>query len=418
VLACAACAGGLSVGGIGGMLRPPPIPLPVCSSRPKGVARIAPIALCDSASSAPSASPPPPPPLVLIGGVPVSEGDAVLCKDHESQAWWRATVRKAEGERVLVHYMGCDDSWDEWFEAASPNILAIDAQEAARAAFQSQEAEMVLEGMDDASILDAYRQQKWDNNARWQLSTFAQTQLGKWEGTLVCYEPSRTADGSVRMVETGAHATKASAVVVKDGEIEWHETLHDERLVTTRTLRAASFDRERGTNCVGNGYSFTAGTGAEGEGVGSDGSLMFELGLRDAHQRVRVKFAFSQGTEGNMEIERVAVVREVESTLPMEPPQKLPPGGGLYDPPPGDRANYCSLYCDGGLTLVFPVKVAPEMQGFVSVDWTAGNMRYQLDRKFEKFEQRVGTLELTEISRENSEIYPPRFKDSGQAGQD
>jgi len=52
------------------------------------------------------------------------------------------------------------------------------------------------------------------------------------------------------------------------------------------------------------------------------------------------------------------------------------------------------------------------------VDWLASGMRYQLDRKFQRLEQKVGTLELTEISRGDAEIYPPDFKESGQAGQD
>jgi hypothetical protein len=272
--------------------------------------------------------------------------------------------------------------------------------------------------MDDEAILAAYRQQKWDNNARWQLSTFAQSQLGEWAGTMVCYEPSATADGSVRMVEAGSHATTGSASVITDGQIEWRETLHDRSLGTTRTLRAASFDRERGTNCVGNAYSFTAGTGTEGEGVGPDGSLMFELGLRADSQRLRVKFAYARADRGGMEINRVAVVRETETSMPAPAPEQLPPGTGLYDPPPGDRANYVSLYCEGGLTLVFPVQMAADAPGFVSVDWTAGSMRYQLDRKFDRMQQRVGTLELTEISRQDAQVFPPRFKDSGQAGQD
>lgn len=272
--------------------------------------------------------------------------------------------------------------------------------------------------MDDEAILDAYRQQKWDNNARWQLSTFAQSQLGEWAGTMVSYEPSATSDGSVRMVEAGSHATSGSAAVLKDGEIEWRDTLHDQALATSRTLRASSFDRERGTNCVGNAYTFTAGSGADGEGVGPDGNLMFELGLRDAQQRVRVKFAYSPASEGGMGIERVAVVRERETSMPALASAPLPPGTGLYDPPPGDRANYVSLYCDGGITLVFPVQMQADAPGFVSVDWTAGSMRYQVDRKFERLQQRVGTLELTEISREDAEVFPPRFKDSGKAGQD
>ena len=33
------------------------------------------------------------------------------------------------------------------------------------------------------------------------------------------------------------------------------------------------------------------------------------------------------------------------------------PGRGLYDPPAGRSDDYLSLYCEGGLTLVFPTKL-------------------------------------------------------------
>jgi len=67
---------------------------------------------------------------------------------------------------------------------------------------------------------------------------------------------------------------------------------------------------------------------------------------------------------------------------------------------------------------VFPASLGRDEPGFVSVDWTAGGMRYQLDRKFARLERRVGSLELTEVRREDAAVYPPGFKDSGQAGQD
>ena len=54
------------------------------------------------------------------------------------------------------------------------------------------------------------------------------------------------------------------------------------------------------------------------------------------------------------------------------------PGRGLYDPPPGDKRNYCSLYCEGGITLVFPTTIGAGGGGFLSLDWVAGRMRYQV----------------------------------------
>ena len=54
------------------------------------------------------------------------------------------------------------------------------------------------------------------------------------------------------------------------------------------------------------------------------------------------------------------------------------PGRGLYDPPPGDKRDYCSLYCEGGITLVFPTTIGAGGGGFLSLDWVAGRMRYQV----------------------------------------
>ena len=266
-----------------------------------------------------SLSDPPPEPVLVSSPtpgaepVPVGEGDAVLCKDQASQAWWRATVRQTRGDQLLVHYMGCDDAWDEWFDASSPDICAVDAQEAARGAFQSEEAELELEGMGDEEILEAYRAQKWANNARWQLATFAQAQLGEWKGSCVAYEPSGP-PGEVPKWVAGPSLPSAGAVAVeRDGEVAWRDAPPDKAYDTSRTLTPASFDRQRGCACVGNGYSFTAGSGEQGEDAGADGALLFELGVREEGRRVRVKFVYAAAAEGDLSLERVLVAREAES---------------------------------------------------------------------------------------------------------
>ena len=59
------------------------------------------IALCDADA-----------PQVMVGGSPIEEGDGILCRDDESDAWWRSTIREIKGSKVLVHFTGCDDAWD------------------------------------------------------------------------------------------------------------------------------------------------------------------------------------------------------------------------------------------------------------------------------------------------------------------
>jgi hypothetical protein len=118
----------------------------------------------------------------------------------------------------------------------------------------------------------------------------------------------------------------------------------------------------------------------------------------------------------------------------------LPSGapGGLYDPPPvggPDRAaQYCQVDLDGGATALFPIIIdqtgsndnneeeddddasdKEDSIGWVtSLDWTAGLMRYQVDRKVHGGRHLRGlrTLELTEVQGADADRYRPR--DGGQ----
>jgi len=91
----------------------------------------------------------------------------------------------------------------------------------------------------------------------------------------------------------------------------------------------------------------------------------------------------------------------------MDGPRKS--GRGLYDPPRGDKTGYISLYGEGGVTLVFPTTVAEDMPGCISLDWVAGNMRYQIDRKFAKLDGSLSSLELTEIRKSDADTRLPDF---------
>jgi len=110
----------------------------------------------------------------------------------------------------------------------------------------------------------------------------------------------------------------------------------------------------------------------------------------------------------------LAVLRESERSGQTQAPlPEQPPGVGLYDPPPADRTDYCSLYLDDGLTLVFATQCARSSAGFLSVDWVAGALRYQADRKFARLDGSLSTLELTEIATEDANFLLPQFPSSG-----
>jgi hypothetical protein len=116
--------------------------------------------------------------------------------------------------------------------------------------------------------------------------------------------------------------------------------------------------------------------------------------------------------------------------------------GGLYDPPPvggADRTEqYCQVDLDGSATALFPIIIDQsdaddtidsgddtkndsassdndDRYGWVtSLDWTAGGMRYQVDRKVHSGRQLRGlrTLELSEVQGVDADRYRPR--DGGQ----
>jgi len=344
--------------------------------------------------------------LPLVGGLPIEEGDPVICRDEDSDAWWRATVRATRGSEILVHYMGCDDSWDAWVEADSPDVMRVDQQEAARPAFQSEEFEAEL---DDDELLDLYRQKQWEANARWQVATFAKTQLGSFKGWCSTYLPQTLPDGGpdgpgIKWKEQPATASSGSVRVETDGCVEYSDVLADSALAVDTTLTTQSFDRSRGTMTVGNAFTMARGDVASPEG------LVVEVGVREKGERVRCKFLYRATAEKEVVCEQVAVVRE--TSVEAMPGEAEPVGTGLYDPPPGDMTRYCSLYCEGGLTVVFPARLPLEAKGFVSMDWTAGTMRYQADRKFPRLDGSLSTLELTEIQKQAASYFPPQFPGS------
>ncbi len=372
------------------------------------VRRVAParIALCE--------------PAPLVGGIPIQAGDAILCRDPESGAWWRASVRETRGSQVLVHYMGCDDTWDAWLEASSENLVPMDTAERAKEASGAFQSDAYEAGLDDEELLERYREQRWEENARWQLTTFAQAQTAEWGGMLVRYTPQSDGEGNPRMARADESAAcecqldllSPEAEEVQ-GRVRIGERLPDEaaELGISCEMGAPSFKPEAGNMAVGNAYTL-----ASPRGDGDGAALLFELGIRHERRRVRAKLLYA-ADGGARVIRSVGVVREAVGGGAFDEGGGTgidgEVGRGLYDPPPGDKTAYHTLYCEGGLTLVFPTRVDEGCGGAISLDWTSGEMRYQIDRKFAALDGSLSSLELTEIGREDAEIYPPDFPHQG-----
>jgi hypothetical protein len=388
-----------------------------------------------------------------IGGVPVRIGDGVLCKDPESGAWWRASVLERRGSQILVHYFGCDSSWDAWLEATTETVMPFDAAEKAKeaSAFQSDSYEDSLG--DDEEILAQYRAERWDDNARWQLNTFVAAQGGEWTGQYVQYDPVADSGGAAsdarapglssgraRMQRRAAERCGCSVrqLPLSEGEAQACVSLVDDLPPSSAALcmppsiwTSASwevFRPERGCMAVAGAYSLSGGL--------VDSSLLLELAIREEGRRVRCKLLYradeEQATDGEaavapaMRLCELGLVREtsdgsdfgrasVEADAASDTPVDLDggPGRGLYDPPRGDKTHYVTLYCEGGITLCFPARVEVGAAGAISLDWVAGENRYQLDRKFDALDGSLAALELTEIGASDSEIMPPDFPHQG-----
>ena len=94
--------------------------------------------------------------------------------------------------------------------------------------------------------------------------------------------------------------------------------------------------------------------------------------------------------------------------------------GGLYDPPPvgsdAQASQYMMLDLEGGATVLFPHLLDQDPQahdghGWVtSLDWTPGDIRYQVDRKVLGGLHLLGlrTLELSEVQGVDADQYRPR----------
>jgi len=358
----------------------------------------------------------------MLGGRPVEDGDGLLVNDDESQAWWRASVVTTKGPQVLVHFTGCDPAWDEWIDVDSPKLTRMDPVEQKKdeSAFQS---DTIGDDIDDEELLAQYRQSRWDQNARWQLNVFAEEQLGSWTGNIERYE----ADGSggVRPMDGSSAAwadCSCTTRISEDNTIEYVDSLPAAAapLSVSSTLGLSSFRPELGSMAVASAFTINAPI--------SESKLLFELAIREESRRVRCKLLYEPAVGSDdapaMVLRMVGIVREVSAAVDgeasgegndeffvgegdMDGPRKS--GRGLYDPPRGDKTGYISLYGEGGVTLVFPTTVAEDMPGCISLDWVAGNMRYQIDRKFAKLDGSLSSLELTEIRKSDADTRLPDF---------
>jgi len=212
-------------------------------------------------------------------------------------------------------------------------------------------------------------------------------------------------------------------------------------------LAATDFRGQQGTMCVGSAYTISNAVTMSGESVkdanyqGPFKQYSAELGLHSKHLRMRLKFDYSvleeeisQQATPPLHLKSMTVCRETRDMWPRSDEQNSVADeavpdvlfgdsgapGGLYDPPPvgseEQAGQYMLLDLAGQATVLFPFKLdqAPdsfEGHGWVtSLDWTPGNLRYQVDRKIKGGAELMclRTLELTEVQGSDADRYRPR----------
>ena len=258
-------------------------------------------------------------------------------------------------------------------------------------------------------------------------------------------------------------------------EIQWdeEERLHLENTFWPGQLESLDFRGPGGNMCVGKAYTICDAVPIEEKGDedrhdGPFSEMRTELGVADRDMRFRVKldYAILEEDEGSaspppLHLRTLTVCRETldgfwpkpidngidleaeedmttlpESTARRKDQDKVdvrlfgPSGanGGLYDPPPvgsEERAtqNYMLLDFEGGATLLLPHRLDQHHAGdeenenshgwVTSLDWTPGEIRYQVDRKVLSGKKLKGlkTLELSEVVGQDADKWRP--KDGG-----
>lgn len=197
----------------------------------------------------------------------------------------------------------------------------------------------------------------------------------------------------------------------------------------------SSFDLRghQGNMCVGNAYTICTSVKSHdgpSEYEGPFTELRTELGIQSEHLRLRVKFDYRVDENAKDEfpplnLKSMTVCRETLAMWPRECASKAlfgAPGatGGLYDPPPvgGEEQyrRYMLLDLEGGATLLFPYTMDQHPDAFdgngwvTSLDWSPGNIRYQVDRKVPGGKGLMGlrTLELSQVQGSDADRYRPR----------
>lgn len=365
-------------------------------------------------------------------------------------AW--PTESDAEYVVTVVEYLPDGDygvlyKLDNSLERVPPNRLRVLPEMPEDESFlPPDDGEIKPSTEEEEALLEEYRAQKLNSNDNWQLSTFSRFQSGVWFGVVQEWAANEKGE----LGEVGGKGERWRTSVLVEGEAvdssgkqRSEATIGVERCLKIRRevlqseggaaadetdgsglpgdFAPAAFRPESGMQACGNAYTMTH--------VSPDGKCVdVELSIRSERCRLRALVGYGAGRR----LQRLRLVREAEGLWPdaaadgtKEKAEATlygePAGAGLYDGSaifeqlandPTSEFGYRVFCAEGGAAVVVPSKLFPGKSGVFCLDWSAGAVRFQLDRHFASGDNpmEVSSLELIEALTESPDSgrpFPP-----------
>jgi len=280
-----------------------------------------------------------------------------------------------------------------------------------------------LEYFGDEELLAKYRAERQASNDQWQFNQLVEHHKGAWSGIWSDFVP---VDDPTKPLAEGRRKAQFKLVSIHRGKQSFWVSDEERALGWTDEVIAQDFsgrlsdpvevdkadysphDLRAPLGSMAVGVAFTRCKAAVADN--GDDLLAPEIWLADGSTRVRCRLIYgAQGSNAPYIVRKLVVMKEragVSDLTCEEPALWGSEGHKIYDTVnirPGDWRFVTS----GRLALSFPPVLARDEPGTFIVDWKAGQMRYQADRKFKVPDGSLDALELTEIMAEDSEIYKP-----------
>jgi len=283
-------------------------------------------------------------------------------------------------------------------------------------------------------------------NDRWQSTTMRDVHAGDWIGDFEVLRPTAfngpeqislevAATGSIKtnistsgFTNEGVQVTFNEEINVIKGDMHAIQSLvHPYTFQPSRAQSAGTDWRLcRGNQVVGTAFT----TGSQYPEVVKEykddsynpvvpEAYITDVAVKEGHVRSRVRYIYTKaltaaagaGENFDLCLAGIVVIRESQAAASDAELGLLRDGRiglGIYDQHMrGDP--YVVLNLPGRLSLCFPrgIQSRQVADNVLTVEWTAKELRYQVDRKFGELTGQIRSLELTEIQVQDSETYYP-----------